>query len=77
MAATTPLPPMPADPQQIFTLTAADRCDVRNCNARAYVRVIVSGMLELTFCAHHGHEKETVLVDVVHDFIDESAAILK
>ena len=86
MAATVPLPPLtpmgrlpraPAEPQQIFTLTAADRCDVGGCGARAHVRVVVSGMLELRFCAHHGHEKRAAMVDRIHDYIDESAAILR
>lgn len=38
-----------------WTLTAADRCDERNCGAQAYVLVKgVSG--ELTFCSHHYEE---------------------
>ena len=86
MAATVPLPPLtpmnsrlpraPAEPRQIFTLTPADRCDVGGCGARAYVRVVVSGMSELDFCSHHGHEKRAAMVDLILDFIDESAAIL-
>lgn len=77
MPATIPLPPIPADLQQIFTLTAADRCDVRNCNARAYVRVTMSDMHELLFCAHHGREVEPVLRPIAAFWADESAAILK
>ena len=77
MAVTIPLPPIPVEPQQIFTLTAADRCDVRSCDARAYVRVTMADMSELLWCAHHGHDIEPTLRPISSFWDDESAAILK
>lgn len=86
MAATIPLPELtpggmlntaPAEPQPVFTLTAADRCDTRDCNARAYIRVTMSDMHELFWCAHHGREVEPVLRPIAAFWSDESAAILK
>ncbi len=62
----------PTDPAQItgfIPMTAHDRCDVGQCGAQAYVRVIVSAG-ELYFCGHHFTEHKTKIDEVaavVHD----------
>ena len=55
------------------TLTANDRCDV--CGSRAYVRVTMSEMRELLWCAHHGREVEPVLRPIAAFWDDESAEL--
>jgi hypothetical protein len=65
-------------PEELPVLTAADRCDVRGCNARAYfMAVIVVSKSELMFCGHHGREIETTLRAVSVLLVDETANILK
>ena len=39
-----------------------DRCD--RCGARAYVRVLLPGYLELLFCAHHYRQHARALAEV-------------
>ena len=51
-------------------LTATDRCD--RCGARAYVRVTLPGGGELLFCAHHGHEYRTLLLELGAVMRDDS-----
>jgi hypothetical protein len=49
-------------------LTASDRCD--RCGAQAYVRVTITGGLELLFCAHHSREHADKIKSIavhVHD----------
>jgi len=54
------------------TLTAHDRCD--KCNAQARV-IATRGDSMLYFCSHHGHEYFVILLaqgwDVQNDFFDE------
>nr|WP_104128018.1 hypothetical protein [Cryobacterium sp. Y57] len=64
------------DQKPVFTLTAIDRCDKRDCNARAYIRVTMSDMRELLFCAHHGREVEPVLRPIAAFWSDETDAVL-
>jgi len=52
------------------TLTAADRCD--RCGAQAYfVTTFEAG--ELLFCAHHGTEHMTKIIDRI--VVDNSAEL--
>jgi len=50
-------------------LTVADRCD--RCNARAYVRVILSAG-ELLFCAHHAREHSAKFAELAVHVQDET-----
>lgn len=54
----------------IQTLNANDRCDA--CGSRAYVSVVISGMI-LLFCAHHYHRFEEKLRSKV--LLDERWAL--
>lgn len=56
------------------SLTAADRCD--RCGARAYVRVVLPGVGELLFCAHHGRTHEAALRASEAEIHDESHALV-
>ena len=59
-----------------WTLTAADRCDAKACNARAYIRVTVRlETSDLFFCNHHGRKYKDKLIAICHDYVDESAAM--
>jgi hypothetical protein len=65
-----------------YVLTAADRCDSKDCGAQAYIKVIgVTG--ELTFCAHHynkivdnavGYDK---IMKFAYDIIDEQERLIE
>lgn len=46
----------------------ADRCD--RCGARARVRVVLAGGMDLAFCGHHAKEYDTKLRGVAVNFID-------
>lgn len=52
------------------TMTAADRCD--RCGAQAFMKAVMSGGLELRFCAHHGREHHDKLKEVAEQIIDET-----
>ena len=43
-------------------LTAVDRCD--RCGARAYVRVLLPGRLQLLFCGHHMRQHASALAKI-------------
>ena len=51
-------------------LTVMDRCD--RCGARAYVRVLLPGRLELLFCAHHNRQYASALKKIAVAIQDES-----
>ncbi|MGL4173231.1 MAG: DUF7455 domain-containing protein [Actinomycetota bacterium] len=55
-------------------LTTADRCD--RCGAQAYVRVHLESGGELFFCAHHGREHTSALVQQAATIHDESERLL-
>ncbi len=48
-----------------------DRCD--RCGARAKVRVLLAGGMDLTFCGHHAREYDDKLRGVAVDFVDLDA----
>ncbi len=51
-----------------------DRCD--RCGARAKVRVLLAGGMDLTFCGHHAREYDAKLKDLgVAIVADETAVI--
>lgn len=50
------------------TQVHADRCD--RCGARAKVRVVLAGGMDLAFCAHHAREYDGKLRGVAVDFVD-------
>lgn len=50
------------------TALIGDRCD--RCGARAKIRVVLDGGMDLTFCGHHAREYDEKLRGVAHDFID-------
>lgn len=54
-------PAHPLEPADLAPLSAADRCDSRDCGAQAYVRVHLETGLELVFCGHHGRALIPVL----------------
>jgi hypothetical protein len=60
-------------------LTSADRCDVRNCGAQAYVTVGMwpdtGGPVELIFCGHHFTHHEARLRLVATHIFDERARL--
>lgn len=57
-------------------LNAHDRCDVRDCNAQAYVRVsLESGALY--FCGHDYAKVEALLKATSEQVLDERAFILQ
>lgn len=51
-------------------LSAADRCD--RCGAQAFVRVELTGGIDLLFCSHHARKHETRLREIAVDYLDES-----
>lgn len=51
-------------------LTAMDVCD--RCGAQAYVRVVLPGSGELTFCAHHSRQHADALAKVAVEIQDET-----
>jgi hypothetical protein len=61
------MPPAPTP-----TLTAADRCD--RCNAQARVRAVLANG-ELMFCAHHAKAFEPALRAQALEWLDESDRI--
>ncbi len=52
--------------------THADRCD--RCGARAKVRVLLAGGMDLTFCGHHAREYDANLRGVAVEFVDLDAS---
>ncbi len=50
----------------------ADRCD--RCGARAKVRVVLAGGMDLAFCGHHAREYDGKLRGVAVDFVDLEAS---
>ncbi len=46
----------------------ADRCD--RCGARARVRVVLAGGMDLAFCGHHAKEYDAKLRGVAVNFVD-------
>ena len=61
----------------VYTLTGADRCDAGSCGARAYIRATITlGMSDLLFCGHHGAHHKPKLIDLVHDWVDETGNII-
>ena len=68
--------------EKVFTLTANDRCDARDCGSQAYVKAIgVNG--ELFFCAHHYGKIEadpkahTKMLEFVFDMVDERERLVE
>lgn len=59
--------------QQVYLLTAQDRCDA--CNAQAYVLVILPEDMALTFCGHHWNKHSSRLVELAVDIVDETDRI--
>jgi len=56
------------DDAQIHT----HRCD--RCGARAKVRVVLAGGMDLAFCGHHAREYDDKLRGVAVDFVDLDAS---
>jgi hypothetical protein len=56
-------------------LTAMDRCD--RCGARAYVRALLPGGLELLFCAHHNRQHSSALTKMVVGIQDETGRLAR
>lgn len=56
------------------SLTSADTCD--RCGARAYVRVVLPGSLELLFCAHHDRQYASAVAKVAVEIHDETDQLL-
>lgn len=57
------------------TLTAHDRCDVRDCGAQALVRAVyVSG--DLLFCGHHFAANEDAVVTTAGEIHDERLGVI-
>jgi len=52
--------------------THTHRCD--RCGARAKVRVVLAGGLDLAFCRHHAREYDAKLRGVAADFVDLDAS---
>jgi len=50
----------------------AHRCD--RCGARAKVRVVLAGGMDLAFCGHHAREYDSKLRGVAVDFVDLDAS---
>lgn len=71
-----PVKAIEAPAPRVFHLTAADRCDVRDCGARAWHRLEYKATgHQLHFCHHHGKEvKERIRPEDAH-WLDESDAI--
>lgn len=72
------LPTAPPAPPVPFarTLTAKDRCDKRDCNAQAYILVILRGNGgELTFCLHHSKAVRAHLEPLSDVFDDQSSKL--
>ena len=53
-------------------LIGADRCD--RCGARAKVRVVLAGGMDLAFCGHHAREYDDKLRGVAVNFVDLDAS---
>ena len=62
---------------KVFTLTALDRCDARDCGSQAYVHV--KGVLgELFFCGHHYNKVDTAKIeDFAFEIIDERERLIE
>lgn len=82
MTAPAPKPHPPAQKAieapapRVYHLTAADRCDVRDCGARAWHRVTWDRTgHELHFCHHHGKEVREQFKCPETTWLDESDAI--
>lgn len=60
-----------------FILTAADRCDGKECGAQAYVLVRgISG--ELMFCAHHFNKTDKEKLEAfAFEIIDERDRLIQ
>lgn len=56
--------------QEVYLLTAQDRCDA--CGAQAYFLVILPEDRALTFCLHHWNQHAEKLIEVAVDVVDES-----
>lgn len=54
-------------------LKATDRCD--QCNAQAYIRVVLETGGELLFCAHHGRRHEPKLRPIATTWHDETGRL--
>lgn len=61
-------------PSRNRPLTSADTCD--RCGARAYVRVVLPGALELMFCAHHDRQYASAVAKVAVEIHDETDQLL-
>jgi hypothetical protein len=66
--------PYQDDEQEVYLLTAVDRCDA--CGSQAYVLVILPEDRALTFCGHHWNKHAEKLVEVAVDIVDETDRIL-
>jgi len=63
MTTTTAAPPV----------SPAERCD--RCGARAAVRAILPGGVDLLFCAHHGREHASKLKAVAVEIRDDDGVL--
>jgi len=63
MTTTTAAPPV----------SPAERCD--RCGARAAVRAILPGGVDLLFCAHHGRQHEKQLREVAVEIRDDEGVL--
>lgn len=64
------------DTDVVYSLTAADRCDVRDCGAQAYIRVVMDmDRAELLFCAHHGREVAAKIEQTAIAWVDETSRL--
>jgi len=63
----------PGVPHSAEAFRPVDRCD--RCGARAYVRVLLPGHLELLFCAHHNRQYASALAEVATEIHDLTAQL--
>ncbi len=67
---------------KVYTLTALDRCDAKDCDSQAYVKAVgMNG--ELLFCAHHYGKIEndpmasTKMLEFVFEMVDERERLIE
>jgi len=58
--------------EQEWTLTASDRCDVRKCGARAFVRTVDPvTWFDILWCGHHFRQVESKILEREFSVFDE------
>lgn len=81
--AAEPAKPLPAPTKEapkaieapVYKLTAADRCDVRDCGSRAFIRVTLYAG-RLYFCGHHGAKALTCFDPPPLEVLDERSHLV-